>query len=190
MACCFDYCSFSTTHFLLLFCFIVMIGTNLFGLIKINWTLSYEINHVLYIIDFIISFVSFITCTTFICLRSDVNRINSPSNRFCIYATYYVYIICSAKLVSIGFTIYKVYLDFVEFDQVYAKNMGKDTDYLYKNGQWFYFLGSMIPNAFFNLLIYPILHSVLLRLQAKIMSRVRYDKVGEDKENNELADEE
>lgn len=187
MAFCFDNYSFMTVDFLLLFFLFLTVTANFIGELKINWRLTYETYHVLYIIDFIIALVSLFVIASFICLR-DKSRINSTSNRFCIYATYYLFIINTIKFFGLLLTIYKVYLDFVEFGEKYAGKIGKKSDYLFTVGQWGFFLGSMIPNLIFNISIFPMLHSLICRLTGRIVEKSKYKKVGVKSLPNELTD--
>lgn len=186
MAFCFDNYGFMTIEVFLLFVVFLSVTSNFIGELEINWRLTYEINHVLYIIDFIISFVTLLVLASFICLR-DKNQINSVSNRFCIYATYYLFIINSIRIISLCITFYQIYLDFNDFDKNYANRIGKDSNYLSTVGQWAFLFGSMISNFIFNVLLFPMLHSILLRLTGRLPDKIKYTKVSEKNAPTELT---
>lgn len=152
---------------LLLIDIISAIIFNLWGALKIDWRLSYEVYHVLTIISVVFLLAGLFTSISFIFFRHN-DTINSSNNLFCIYMSQFMTLLNILGLIFISISFYQVRKDFKYFDEMVSKKFKKDVEVLSSNGQWFILTVSMWITIGTLLLQIPIWRSIHFRLKSKI----------------------
>lgn len=169
MVLCFDTYEFGQANCFLILDFLLSLILNLIGEAKINWRVTYESNHVLYIVDLILALAGLGLAISFLCLRDQYN-IYSTSNSFCIYITYVLFVFAATKILGTAISFCRVCSDFSEYQQKYAPIRG---------GQWFTLVFSYVLNFACSVVLFMILPTVLDRLNGRMPEKIRYSHVSE-----------
>lgn len=167
MGFCLNKMASATVEALLLIIEIGSLVSYVYGLIKVDWRITREQYHVLYILSFIFVLVGLIICISFIFLRRS-GGINTWCNVFCLVMAYFMLLLNIFSVIFTVFSFCQASSDYKKFDASVSQKVKDSMHILASNGQWSILNTSMSFPLVFDILQLPFWFNEITRLKYKI----------------------
>ena len=148
----------------------VLVGllSNVYGLIKIRWEITYEIYHLLFVLSSIFLIITFIFCIVILFFRIE-NTINTIWNRSMKYIVYFLSVI---NVIGLVITL----ISFINTSKLLSSPDDSDknlkTKLFFKEQKNYIFLSMSLVSIFY-VLQFPLWYSSLRRIQLKTIGSLR-----------------